>query len=73
MTKYSSMKIRHGLLALSALVCLMLAYRAYAGLKERHLSLERLYRFSQVVSDEMHQDRAPRRGLRPSRRRRRGR
>jgi hypothetical protein len=34
------------------LVCgiLLLAYRAYAALSERHLSLERMYRFSQVVS-----------------------
>ncbi len=29
---------------------LLVAYRAYAALSERHLSLERLYQFSQVVS-----------------------
>ncbi len=29
---------------------LLLAYRAYAALNERHLSLERMYQFSQVVS-----------------------
>ncbi len=32
-----------------AAVVVVLAYRAYASLSERHLSLERLYRFSQVV------------------------
>ncbi len=37
------------LLAMSALI-LLIGYRAYAMLSERHLSLERLYRFSQVVS-----------------------
>jgi len=31
-------------------VLLLLAYRAYATLRERHLSLARLYHFSQVVS-----------------------
>jgi diguanylate cyclase (GGDEF)-like protein len=31
-------------------VVVFTAYRAYASLSERHLSLERLYRFSQVVS-----------------------
>jgi diguanylate cyclase (GGDEF)-like protein len=36
------------LLAFAA-VAAVLAYRAYASLSERHLSLERLYRFSQVV------------------------
>lgn len=36
------------LLAVAAVV-VVLAYRAYASLSERHLSLERLYRFSQVV------------------------
>jgi diguanylate cyclase (GGDEF)-like protein len=36
------------LLAIAAVV-VALAYRAYASLSERHLSLERLYRFSQVV------------------------
>jgi diguanylate cyclase (GGDEF)-like protein len=41
----------NALLALAALAGLTIGYRAYAGLSERHLSLERLYRFSQVVSD----------------------
>jgi diguanylate cyclase (GGDEF)-like protein len=36
------------LLVMAAMV-VVLAYRAYASLSERHLSLERLYRFSQVV------------------------
>jgi len=36
------------LIAFGAL--LLLAYRAYASLADRHLNLERLYRFSQVVS-----------------------
>ena len=36
------------LLALAAVLGVM-AYRAYASLVDRHLSLERLYRFSQVV------------------------
>ena len=36
------------LLVIAAIVVGM-AYRAYASLSERHLSLERLYRFSQVV------------------------
>ncbi|MCW2666281.1 MAG: putative Diguanylate cyclase/phosphodiesterase, partial [Frankiales bacterium] len=31
---------------------ILLAYRAYASLAERHLSLERLYRFSQAVSTD---------------------
>ena len=31
-------------------VLLLLAFRAYASLAERHLNLERLYRFSQAVS-----------------------
>ena len=35
---------------LAAAGVVLVAYRAYAGLNERHLSLERLYRFSQVVS-----------------------
>ncbi|MDP3714407.1 MAG: bifunctional diguanylate cyclase/phosphodiesterase [Mycobacteriales bacterium] len=34
----------------AAAVIVVIAYRAYASLSERHLSLERLYRFSQVVS-----------------------
>jgi diguanylate cyclase (GGDEF)-like protein len=41
----------NALLAVTALAGLAIGYRAYAGLSERHLSLERLYRFSQVVSD----------------------
>src|SRR5205823_13779567 len=41
----------NGLLALLGLATLVVGYRAYAALSERHLSLERLYRFSQVVSD----------------------
>ncbi|WP_433294087.1 putative bifunctional diguanylate cyclase/phosphodiesterase [Actinoplanes sp. CA-030573] len=39
----------NGLLVLSALTGLMIVYRAYAGLAERHLSLERLHQFSQAV------------------------
>jgi hypothetical protein len=31
---------------------LVTAYRAYAALTERHLTLERLYRFSQVVGSQ---------------------
>jgi diguanylate cyclase (GGDEF)-like protein len=41
----------NALLAVLALAALVVGYRAYAVLSERHLSLERLYRFSQVVSD----------------------
>ncbi len=41
----------NAVLALLALASLAVGYRAYAALSERHLSLERLYRFSQVVSD----------------------
>ena len=37
------------LLGLAAVI-VVLSYRAYASLSERHLSLERLYRFSQVVA-----------------------
>jgi diguanylate cyclase (GGDEF)-like protein len=48
----------NALLALTALAGLTIAYRAYAGLSERHLSLERLYRFSQVVSDRPEVDQA---------------
>jgi diguanylate cyclase (GGDEF)-like protein len=33
-----------------SLLMLLLGFRAYSGLSERHLSLERLYRFSHVVS-----------------------
>jgi diguanylate cyclase (GGDEF)-like protein len=40
----------NAILALLALAALAVGYRAYARLNERHLSLERLYRFSQVVS-----------------------
>jgi diguanylate cyclase (GGDEF)-like protein len=39
----------NALLVLGALTGLMIAYRAYAGLADRHLSLERLHRFSQAV------------------------
>jgi diguanylate cyclase (GGDEF)-like protein len=35
---------------------LLLAYRAYASLSERHLNLERLYRFSQAVSSAPEMD-----------------
>ena len=38
------------LAALAFGVLLLLAFRAYASLAERHLNLERLYRFSQAVS-----------------------
>jgi len=41
----------NALLGLAALAGLLIAYRAYAGLTERHLSLERLHRFSQAVGD----------------------
>jgi diguanylate cyclase (GGDEF)-like protein len=40
----------NAVLALLALTALAVGYRAYAVLNERHLSLERLYRFSEVVS-----------------------
>jgi diguanylate cyclase (GGDEF)-like protein len=40
----------HGWLLMAAAAIVMLSYRAYASLQHRHLSLERLYRFSQVVS-----------------------
>jgi diguanylate cyclase (GGDEF)-like protein len=40
----------NGLLMFPAVAALAVGYRAYARLNERHLSLERLYRFSQVVS-----------------------
>jgi diguanylate cyclase (GGDEF)-like protein len=33
-----------------SMILLLLGYRAYSGLSERHLSLERLYRFSHAVS-----------------------
>ncbi len=36
------------LLGTGAVICIM-SYRAYAALSDRHLALERLYRFSQVV------------------------
>jgi len=38
-------------LLVPALTGLVLGYRAYAGLTERHLDLERLLRFTQAVSD----------------------
>ncbi|BCJ47183.1 hypothetical protein GCM10010168_72280 [Actinoplanes ianthinogenes] len=41
----------NALLAAVALTGLTVAFRAYAGLAERHLALERLHRFSQAVSD----------------------
>jgi diguanylate cyclase (GGDEF)-like protein len=37
-------------------VLLLLGWRAYSGLSERHLSLERLYRFSHVVSSTPEMD-----------------
>ncbi len=40
----------NAILALLGLAGLAVGYRAYAVLNERHLSLERLYRFSQVVN-----------------------
>jgi diguanylate cyclase (GGDEF)-like protein len=40
----------NAILAVLALTALAVGYRAYAVLRERHLSMERLYRFSQVVS-----------------------
>src|SRR3954471_9590075 len=39
------------LLLLVTGVGLLLGYRAYAALSDRHLSLERLYRFTQAVSN----------------------
>ncbi len=41
---------RTAYLLLAVLGVLLVSFRAYASLSERHLSLERLYRFSQVVS-----------------------
>jgi len=41
---------RTAYLLLAVLAILVVSFRAYASLSERHLSLERLYRFSQVVS-----------------------
>ncbi|GAC1326274.1 MAG: hypothetical protein NVSMB13_10890 [Mycobacteriales bacterium] len=38
------------ILLVSMVAVLLLAYRAYAALSQRHLSLERLYQFTQVVS-----------------------
>jgi diguanylate cyclase (GGDEF)-like protein len=38
------------ILAVIAFAALVLGYRTYGSLRERHLALERLYRFSQVVS-----------------------
>jgi diguanylate cyclase (GGDEF)-like protein len=40
----------NAILALVAFTALVLGYRTYGSLRERHLALERLYRFSQVVS-----------------------
>ena len=37
-------------------VLLLLAFRTYATLAERHLNLERLYRFSQAVSTSVELD-----------------
>jgi diguanylate cyclase (GGDEF)-like protein len=39
-----------GVPLLISMALLLLGYRAYSGLSERHLSLERLYRFSHAVS-----------------------
>jgi diguanylate cyclase (GGDEF)-like protein len=39
-----------GLLLAAMTAALIIAYRAYASLSDRHLTLERLYRFAQVVS-----------------------
>ncbi|MGH8970581.1 MAG: diguanylate cyclase domain-containing protein, partial [Actinomycetes bacterium] len=36
--------------AAASVACLLVGYRAYSKLSERHLSLERLYRFSQAVT-----------------------
>ena len=36
--------------AAAAGVCLVVGYQAYSRLSDRHLSLERLYRFSQAVT-----------------------
>ena len=41
---------RTAYLLVGVLGILLVSFRAYASLSERHLSLERLYRFSQVVS-----------------------
>ena len=40
---------RNGWLIAATAVLLVLAYRAYASLSDRHLGMERLYRFSQAV------------------------
>ena len=47
---------RSGWLLGASAVGLLLAFRAYARLSDRHLSLERLYRFSQVVSSSPEMD-----------------
>jgi len=41
---------RAAYLLMAVLAILLVSFRAFASLSERHLSLERLYRFSQVVS-----------------------
>ncbi len=41
---------RTAYLLVAVLALLLVGFRAYASLSERHLSLERLYRFSQVVT-----------------------
>ncbi|SDP16209.1 diguanylate cyclase (GGDEF) domain-containing protein [Klenkia soli] len=43
-------------LLVPALVALLLGYRAYASLTERHLAVERLLRFTQAVSDSPETD-----------------
>ena len=42
--------VRNGVLLLGAAAVVLVAYRAYTTLFDRHLSLERMYGFSQVVS-----------------------
>ncbi len=51
----------------ASLSLLLLGYRAYSGLSERHLSLERLYRFSNVVSSTPQVDQILREVLRHAR------
>jgi diguanylate cyclase (GGDEF)-like protein len=43
-------EVLSGLLLAAMTAALITAYRAYASLSDRHLTLERLYRFTQVVS-----------------------
>jgi diguanylate cyclase (GGDEF)-like protein len=45
-----SASLHSALLLVAFGALLLLAYRAYASLAERHLNLERMYRFTQVVS-----------------------